>query len=200
VKDDGLPDPPGLPTIAWTKLSGSGTVVFFNTTNTPQTRAEFSLPGEYRLKLTASDGEFSVADEVVVRLEQLTFDTWRRGYFTAAELTDPQVSGPDADPDGDRLTNYQEYLCGTHPREARSVLRLDAVVPVASGQAGARLWFQAAAYKSYTLQASDSPGLGTWQKVADLDAQPEEQPVEIPDPSAGSGPARYYRLVTPKQP
>ena len=169
-------------------------------TNTPQTRAEFSLPGEYRLKLTASDGEFSVADEVVVRLEQLTFDAWRRGYFTAAELTDPQVSGPDADPDGDRLTNYQEYLCGTHPREARSVLRLDAVVPVASGQAGARLLFQAAAYKSYTLQASDSPVLGTWQNVADLEALPEDKPVEILDPSTGSGPARYYRLVTPKQP
>src|SRR6185436_8068841 len=35
-------------------------------------------------------------------------DSWRLQYFGAGYQTDPRVVG-DADPDGDGLTNYQEY-------------------------------------------------------------------------------------------
>jgi hypothetical protein len=54
VTDDGLPYPPTL-TIAWTKISGPGTVNFSSTT-TASTTVSFSAAGVYVLRLSASDG------------------------------------------------------------------------------------------------------------------------------------------------
>ena len=48
---------------------------------------------------------------------------WRIQYFGTNYLTDPRV-GADADPDGDGMTNLQEYQAGTDPTNAASVLRI----------------------------------------------------------------------------
>ena len=49
-----------------------------------------------------------------------TFSNWRQAYFSAAELTDPNISGPNADPDGDRLENLLEWYFRTRPDSAAS--------------------------------------------------------------------------------
>ena len=54
---------------------------------------------------------------------------WRAGHFNAAELGNPAVSGPGADPDGDNLENLLEYAFATDPRateadKAPAVLRV----------------------------------------------------------------------------
>jgi hypothetical protein len=46
------------------------------------------------------------------------FTTWRPEHFTTAELSDLGISGLDADPDGDLLTNAAEYAFGSDPRSA----------------------------------------------------------------------------------
>ncbi len=48
------------------------------------------------------------------------FSGWRQRYFSAGELADPQISGLDADPDGDQITNAGEYAFGSDPRVADS--------------------------------------------------------------------------------
>ena len=58
VTDDGLPNPPGAVTLAWTKDSGPGTVTFGNA-NAASTVATFSAAGSYVLRLTANDGQLS---------------------------------------------------------------------------------------------------------------------------------------------
>ncbi|HKW77803.1 MAG TPA: IPT/TIG domain-containing protein [Candidatus Limnocylindria bacterium] len=67
VTDDGLPQ--GAPlTVAWSKLSGPGTVTF----STPQaavTTAAFSSPGSYVLRLSATDTEFTVSDDATVTVD-----------------------------------------------------------------------------------------------------------------------------------
>ena len=64
--DDGLPNPPGALTYAWSKVSGPGTVSFGNTANA-STTASFSVAaGSYVLRLTASDGVLSASDELTV--------------------------------------------------------------------------------------------------------------------------------------
>ncbi len=42
--------------------------------------------------------------------------TWQKQNFTDAELNDQNTSGPDADPDRDGLTNKEEYIYGSNPK------------------------------------------------------------------------------------
>ena len=44
-----------------------------------------------------------------------TFDQWRGDHFTPAQLSDSSVSGPNADPDGDGIRNYAEFVLGSDP-------------------------------------------------------------------------------------
>ena len=44
-----------------------------------------------------------------------TFNQWRAEFFTHAQLVDPGISGPDADPDGDHLGNFAECVLGSDP-------------------------------------------------------------------------------------
>lgn len=55
VSDDGLPTPPGAVVVAWTKVSGPGTIVFAAPAAVTTT-ATFSASGTYTVRLTASDG------------------------------------------------------------------------------------------------------------------------------------------------
>jgi RHS repeat-associated protein len=66
VTDDELPVNSVL-NAEWNKVSGPGEVVFANATN-PVTRASFSQPGAYVLRLTANDSEFTALDEVTINV------------------------------------------------------------------------------------------------------------------------------------
>jgi len=55
VQDDGLPRDSKL-VISWKKNGGPGNVTF-SSTETGPTRASFSVPGEYELELSGTDGE-----------------------------------------------------------------------------------------------------------------------------------------------
>ncbi len=45
----------------------------------------------------------------------LDFAGWQSGIFTAAELADLTISGPDEDPDGDGWSNFFEFALGSLP-------------------------------------------------------------------------------------
>ncbi len=62
--DDGLPVGSVLE-VAWTKVSGPGTVVFSKPAQ-PVTQATFSAPGTYVLRLTGDDTQFTEFDEATV--------------------------------------------------------------------------------------------------------------------------------------
>ena len=64
VTDDGLPYPPA-PSTAWSVVSGPGKVEIASRL-AAETRATFSAPGTYVLRLTASDGLLSASDLVEV--------------------------------------------------------------------------------------------------------------------------------------
>jgi hypothetical protein len=55
---------------------------------------------------------------------------WKTMHFSLAELSDPAVSGDDADPDGDGWSNLMEYALGGDCRTA-SELREDDALPLA---------------------------------------------------------------------
>ena len=68
VSDDGLPSPPGALTVTWTEVIGPGTVTFQNA-NAIDTRADFSAPGVYALRLRVSDGALSAQDLVQITVQ-----------------------------------------------------------------------------------------------------------------------------------
>jgi hypothetical protein len=65
ASDDGLPSPPGLLSIAWSKLSGPGNVTFSNS-NAPITTATFSASGVYQLRITGNDSALIRTDDVTI--------------------------------------------------------------------------------------------------------------------------------------
>ncbi|NJM37638.1 MAG: hypothetical protein HC845_07165 [Akkermansiaceae bacterium] len=44
------------------------------------------------------------------------YDFWKAAIFTTAEAADPLISGPTADPDGDGVSNQNEFIYGTAPK------------------------------------------------------------------------------------
>jgi hypothetical protein len=192
VSDDGLPIPPGLLTNSWNQISGPGAVSFENP-NAARTKASFTQPGAYTLRLTAGDGAFIETSDVVVTVTN-GIASWKAQYFSPAELAVPGISGDLADPDHDGQNNHQEYIAGTNPRDIQSVLRLEVVA-----DSGAhRLRFVAAAGRTYTVLYRDSVISGSWLRLLDVPSSESEGIFEISEPdSAGE---RYYRLITPQQP
>ena len=65
--DDGLPAVPGVPSFAWSRVSGPDTVELANA-STWVTPARFNRLGEYRLRLTVNDGSAAVSDDTVVNV------------------------------------------------------------------------------------------------------------------------------------
>lgn len=59
-------------------------------------------------------------------IEDKPYDAWRFARFTAEQLADADVSGPDADPDADGLANLLEYALGAEPLSADASARAPA--------------------------------------------------------------------------
>ncbi|MBZ5515236.1 MAG: DNRLRE domain-containing protein [Acidobacteriia bacterium] len=106
VSDDGLPNPPGAVTVTWIAVSGPGQVTFAN----PQavdTAATFSATGVYTLRLTASDGELSAADDAVITVSTATSNSppvSDNQMVTTLEDTVTTITLSAHDPEGQPLT------------------------------------------------------------------------------------------------
>ena len=109
----------------------------------------------YRLVEMENDGDILTYGPYTLTVDGPghTYDDWAAEHFTAEELADPSISGRAADPDGDGLTNAQEFLAGTDPNSADSVLKVTRVRRVAEGL---ELSWSSAAGRSYRIALSDS--------------------------------------------
>ncbi len=68
ISDDGLPAEGEL-TCSWQKVSGPG-LAYFMDSSVSHTWVRFSQPGDYILRLTADDGQFSTQDDVAVTVTE----------------------------------------------------------------------------------------------------------------------------------
>ena len=99
------------------------------------------------------------------------------------------------DSDHDGLTDYQEYLAGTDPRDPASLLTLEAL----PGAGEVRLRFQAAAGRSYSILHCESFQGGQWEVLTNIAPPAVSGAFEVADPSVGPAAQRFYRLVTPQR-
>ena len=99
-----------------------------------------------------------------------------------------------ADSDEDRLTNEDEYVAGTNPRDALSYLKVDRI----SVSGAVQLEFTAVSNKTYSVQSSGALESGLWSTMANVVAHTNTRPVVVEDTLSGSN--RFYRLITPVRP
>jgi hypothetical protein len=106
------------------------------------------------------------------------------------------ASNASLDLDGDGHTLRQEYIAGTDPSNAVSVLRFD---PVALG-AGGGLQFYALSNRTYSVQFKNSPSVPMWSSLQQILTVPTNSTAVVTDPGATNSPQRIYRVVVPAQP
>jgi hypothetical protein len=119
-------------------------------------------------------------------------DLWMMGSFghTNGIAADFSRAGDDAD--GDQVTNLDEYLAGTDPRDATSRLR----VSIEWDAGTASLRFLAVSNHTYALQARQSLTDGGWTGVKVVESARTNRSILLTDPGSHGG-SRFYRVVTP---
>lgn len=115
-------------------------------------------------------------------------DAWEKAYVGSAGSLDPQ-----ADLDGDRLSNYEEYLCGTVPTDAQSVLKMVSIRALPGGLT--EISWASVAGRVYILQRADgSPAPANFESIkADIAADPSGRNVCVDDGDTTR--ARFYRVL-----
>jgi hypothetical protein len=121
-------------------------------------------------------------------------DAWRAAFFSGPGNTTNSQSCAACDPDGDGLTNLQEFHAGTNPTNSSSVVRITAIQP--SG-ADVVVSFPSVQGKIYRIEMKDDVTLATWTLLADQITGTGNL-IPITDPGAASLAKRFYRaLVLP---
>ena len=143
-----------------------------------------------------SDGQLNASDEIQVTVEGADpFAAWIEANFTESERNDPQISGPDADPDGDSFTNEQEFIAGTDPRNPASYLHVQEVYEEGDDLV---IRFLIVDDKAYTILGTDNLEAGEWERVLNLSPQGTTQMIEVLDPVINGESRKFYQIVTPQ--
>jgi hypothetical protein len=128
-----------------------------------------------------------------IRILDLPFDAWRFGHFNATELAQPDVSGPDADPDHDGAANSHEFSSGTDPLDSASALR----VRINTQTNTAFIQFTAGTNRAFTLQYRDLPASGAWQDLTNIAPATTIRTIVHSDPFPAGVTNRFYRVSAP---
>ncbi len=127
-----------------------------------------------------------------------TFATWQSAQFTVAQMADPAISGPTADPDGDGITNEKEYVFGLLPMTAE--LAPIPSMATSAGQLSVSFTAKAASgsgyagkTRHYALENAANLVSGTWASPAGYeDIIASDQNVNYS--GSQSGPTQFYKL------
>ncbi len=125
-------------------------------------------------------------------------DAWMMAHFGHPSGQAGDLSRAGDDPDGDGLTNLQEFLAGTDPRNPNS--RLTATVTTTGIVGQMTIQFTAQANTSYTVQFKNTLSDVSWQKLTDVAPAGTTQAMSVIDTTIGANTARFYRVVAPAQP
>jgi len=104
----------------------------------------------------------------------------------------PDSAGDAAsDPDRDGLSNLQEYLCDTHPRQASSRLELLAF----RDRGMLELRFRVRPNRTYAIQSRDALQEGSWTNIHEIAPRQDEGDGIIRELIVKNEPEIFFRLV-----
>ncbi len=112
--------------------------------------------------------------------------SWRSSYFNAKQLNDLLISGPDADPDRDGISNYGEFIAGTHP------LMFSSKFSILSAP-NLTLAFQEAPGRRYSVSRATSLS-GIWTRIRTFPRSTQSDVIKVPLEKAGADQAAFYRV------
>jgi hypothetical protein len=117
-------------------------------------------------------------------------DEWKAHYFGSATNA---AAADNADPDGDGIPNWMEFLAGTDPNNAQSKLQLDTsgVATNSWGQHQMNLRWLTAPGHAYALQWSTNLVSGPWHTLQTVSGNGAITNCPDINPSES---CRYYRL------
>jgi hypothetical protein len=118
-------------------------------------------------------------------------DAWEVQYgFNTNNAADALL-----DLDGDGMNTRSEYVAGTDPANALSLLKV-----VFSATNTSELNFTAQSNISYSVQWQTNAGGTVWYNLTNIAAQPELRTIVLETALAPPSPERYFRVVTPHVP
>jgi hypothetical protein len=117
-------------------------------------------------------------------------DWWMMQYFghPAGQAADKSRANDDAD--GDGMTNLQEFLAGTSPIDAKSVLRISTAVPQGSDMVFS---FATVTNRQYVLEWTTDLSSGVWTSLPDV-ISGDGTVQQVRHIGGAALPQRFYRL------
>lgn len=121
-------------------------------------------------------------------------DVWESAYFGAASTNNPNNALED--PDGDTMINRDEYLAGTNPTNALSLLKV-----VFSATNENVITFVAQTNKTYSVQVGTNLSVApVWMNLSNVTSSPQVRTIQVNTATAPGDSERYFRIVTPLVP
>jgi hypothetical protein len=117
-------------------------------------------------------------------------ETWRQDNF--GTISDSGDAADDADPDGDGVTNINEYTAGTDPLDGDSFFEIILLTRAAVTELVTVTWSSIPG-RSYTLQKSVDLSPGSWDNIA-TGIIATGATTSLLDPSADDQSRMFYRV------
>lgn len=191
VLDDGKPSGSSVE-IAWSLVSGPGSADFASP-DSASTAVTLSAPGDYVLRLSATDGASTVFRDLSLTATGTAFGTWIGEQPDIGAQT-----GMHDDPDGDGLSNLAEFALGGDPTAPQSGKRPSVgQTEVASDKFLTLTFHRGRPDITYIVEASsdlNAPS-GGWTEIArNPGSVGADQTVADTSPMSAQNPKRFLRL------
>ncbi len=123
------------------------------------------------------------------------WDLWETNHFGPSFGTNFSLVAPGADPDGDGMSNLDEYRSGTNPTNALSVLKI-----VLTATNANVLEFVAQTNLTYSVQSRTNLSDAIWNTLTNISLSNAVRTIRVDSATAPGGNERFIRVITPREP